>query len=271
MTEKIHLPVSEALLASEKFGQRSDGFILMPLFSSKAHETAISDTEIQAFEKSEQRVKFLALNFAANQRGLVAPVFRKKRLPSVRNRAGKNQASLIEQIYSLDRQLIDIHWWFCRSKDDRVAIPGAGAADDIYSLADWINEIARQRKSAPKKTEALHIPTQRQLELSILRTKPIADRYSALKRSYDKDITSITSYCLASKQLTAQDTENIYDDLRALRLAQHRIGDATKLRALIQGKVPEGKDYESSKQTMRRRYKLFSEKLNLLKRTSTTT
>lgn len=265
----IDMPVTEALeLADRILNSKSDAEILTALTSAKAHAKIKASDDQAAFEHDQVRITFLALNFAANHRCLLAPAFRERLRPAIRpSGQGKAQLpELIDVIYSLDRQLIDLHWLFCRENER-----GNLNSPKIDDYQVWVDGVLKPESAedfvqlnwkASKKAEKLHIIEDDQLELGILRSKQVSDRSFDLQRSHDADFITIKEYCIKSRQLSLSDIEPMYKDLVALRLTQQDVPRASRLRRLI-GDIE--KDESAIQKQMRRRKSLFKEKLRLLR------
>lgn len=269
--EPIGFPVAEALELCDRICRsKTDNEIITALLLAKAH-AKISDAENQRlFEMSGIRKTFLGLNFAANCRGIYAPVFREQLRPAIRptKKGPKPLPKIIDAIYSLDRQLIDLHWFYCREIERGISSSPKIAGEYIWENRE-INPDAAEgfiqtTWQAGKKTSALHITEQDQLGLGVLRSKKISDLHYDVLKKQDSDITRIKGYCTNSTQLTVEDAQSFYDDLKALRLARQDVAEATRLRQLMEIDVSDQRSLESRKRLMRRRRDLFKTQLRLL-------
>lgn len=269
----IDMPVTEASdLADRILNRKSDTEILTQLVAAKAH-AKIKDTDTQAaFERDQVRITFLALNFAANQRNLLAPAFRERLRPAIRPswEEQKQLPKLIDAIYSLDRQMIDLHWLYCREVER-----GCNTSPKVDDTHIWLDgefipqaaeHFVQRNWRSGSKAEALHIVEEDQLELGVLRSKQVSSRHYAATRARNSDLLAIKDYCLKSRQLGITDMDSAYNDLLSLRLAKQDIKLAAKLRrAMLDYASVSEPNMDSLQRQLRRRKQLFKEKLKLLR------
>lgn len=270
---KIDIPVQEALELSQQIHKKKDDtYIQKILFRATPHTSMVDSDDQGTFENDPRRMKFLAVHMAANIRGLIAPAFRPQVLDPVKPSSiqdDKNKPTLINTIYSIDQQLIDLHWFYCRELELDPDTVGEVEELNVWQGHEFFAEDAEAAVqlewSADVKTKALHIPPQVQVLLNKLRTKQIRDLHWDIKRSADGAKTAIAGYCRNSRQHKVTDKGSLYKDLYALKLAKQDIAQAANIRFLMEGKPLAGTALDSMKRKMRRRLKTFKEELRLLR------
>lgn len=268
----ITFPISKAIELSEQIiTTKSKDEILSHLTRAKAHAKLKSDDDHRMFEASQTRITFLALNFAANKHGILAPAFRGRLIEGVRRKdqGQKSLPSYIQAMYSLDRQLIDVHWFYCRVVEkgfqDSMEINGEYLWEDGTINSAAVEKFVQNKWQAKKKVEALQITPSEQLELSTIRTAEISDRHYDVLRNKDTDMIKIKEFCTKSTQLDITQAADLYEDLRALRLAGKNVTLATRLRQLVETETSDTRSLDTRKRQMQRRKELFQKKLLLLK------
>lgn len=266
--DEIEIPITEALSMAQAsaFQKASDQNIINMIngLKGKAHGK-LTDTDDQpSFEHSPSRIKFLALNFVANERGLIAPVFR----PQIRDLSGLKRPGeknvFADLMYSLDRQLIDLHWTYYRSK---IATPDSecwieAPKDEICLWSDELDpskaiEFIRLTWKSATKANALALSEGEQVLLASIRSPAISDRHYQVSKLTKKSEGELKGYIAKSRQLKLTDLPNLSANLKALRLAQRDVNLATDIRALMDGKLYEGTELDSARRRIRRHKNTF--------------
>lgn len=265
--DMIDFPVTEALELAEKLSRKSDEALINALHGAHCYKDVDDTVDHKAFESSQQRITSLAVNFAINERQLIAPLFRADQRPLFKKHNEKVYKR-IEVIYSRDRQLIDLHWWCCRARihgytdvtlgDIQLMIEGKIHSDGLTGavMTEW---------SVQKKTEALLIPESEQTLLRLLRSARIRDLHSRVHLSQQKSEAAIRDYCIKSSQRKPSDATALYDDLHALKLSQKNIKFAVMIKSMMCGDVIPTEKMAAAETKMRRSQTIFRDKLGLIK------
>lgn len=273
----IKIPVDEALdLANRMIKKLTDDQIVNKLISSHVNSIAhgnVDDTDevSQAeFENHQARLTFIALNFAANTRGLIAPVFRPRLRPITKSK----RKSIIDTIYFLDQQLIDLHWLYSRSvevfSDSRLVVETAHVGNYIlWSPSGFFHkDVERfiQLKWTPViKARYLEFSEEEQVVLAQLKIKSVRDSYNDVMKNEKSANIKVRGYVLKSKQLKITMLDDWCEDLTALKLAKQDVTLATNIKSLMVGKVHTGTQLASAKKTMLRRKNCFIKEKLLIK------
>ena len=259
-TELIDYPIDEAIELAERFNGKSNSELMTALCNDHCYQK-IND-------ESQQRITSLALNFAVNQRQLIAPFFRTNQRTSFKKHDEKVYKR-IEVIYSRDRQLIDLHWWCCRARSlglenvtlGKVTLMTAEGIDP-----DGLVDAVMTGWSGQQKAETLTIPEQEQVLMRTIRTKTARSLQSYVQRYANKAKTKLLTYCTASPQLKLIDADRMYEDLLALRLSNQVIKHAVQIKAMMRGEpIPASKLPSAKVQMGKSRTRFLNKKLGLLK------
>ncbi|TCK06128.1 hypothetical protein [Marinobacterium mangrovicola] len=268
----IDMPVTEALALAERIlHSKSDDEIHDQLVKARAHAKVEDCDNHAAFEHAQVRITFLALNFAANQRRGLAPVYRERLRASIRpsGNGPKQPNKLIDIIYSLDRQLIDLHWLYCREVDSGNPTSPKVDGEHIWLEGEFnpaaAERFVQQEWGAPHKVKTLQIIEADQLELGVLRSKKVRDRHYEILKRRDSDLLAIKDYCINNRQLSKADQEPMYNDLLALRLSRQDVSLAAQLRRSMGDTVGIAQSNEAIQRRLRRRKLLFKDTLKRLR------
>jgi hypothetical protein len=265
--EEIEFPIEEVLLATIKLEQIPDEKLISCLKRDNIYKRLTDEDDHYEFEQSKARIHSLALHFAINERSLIAPYFREDQRKPINSYKGKLKKR-VDVIYSLDRQLIDIHWWCCRAK--KIDLQNVSLGDMAIMTNGLINpdgliQAVNTNWTSEKKAEALLIHEQEQLLMRSIRSKRVRDIHSKAFTSANKAITQLRAYCAQSSQRKITDADKLYQDLLALRFSEQDNKLAVQIKMLMNGdKIPQ-KKLASAQTKMGRSRKLFRDKLGLLK------
>jgi hypothetical protein len=262
--DEISLPVEEALSKAAILEKASDNQLLEKLWQNRRYKEVSDDDDHFAFEASPQRIAYLALHFALNSRNLTAPFFRPIQRDWPYTPTDK-QLKRIDVIYSLDLQLIDVHWWTCRASlydINSFIIDKTEVLSQKQIQPEGLEKAAYLNWSAAKKVDALSIPEQEQVLMNKLRTKNIYDRQRNVIEAEGNDRTKILTKCYESSQRRTSDAEELYNDLCALKLAGGSPKHAVEIKQLMLGYEGNNFDQKAAIVKMRKQKRWFKEQLH---------
>ncbi|MEW8221950.1 MAG: hypothetical protein AB2729_06400 [Candidatus Thiodiazotropha taylori] len=227
--------VSESVINSyrEKLDQYSDEKIISSIIKMSQRGRGSSSSKTY----DEIREGICSFNIILNERSLIAPVFRPFRKNT--NRIGLNDE---EKLLSLDRQVIDLHYLYIQHKS-RVN-PSDSEFKSLFTNEKFSFELAaefalKEWKCGHKATESLKLSDSIQEELSILRSRVIADRYRYVEKKISEIEIDLNNLCdTPSSRLKPESVPLRTEEYRCLKYARGSIKEAVRFFTL-RGNLPE--------------------------------
>jgi len=210
------------------------------------------------------RETYLALHFALNERGIMAPAFRKHL--SINKYKDLSPA---ESLLSKDNQLIDLHYLYCQHRSH--IQPSNLLYRPIFDAPEFPLDLAgelasREWRSHVKAQETLLIPPSIQMELLVLRTKQIRDKHRAINSRAEKIQTLLFERSRQpTSRLTPHSIEDHIDEFICLKLGNGSPHMALRFSCLRKGEaVPTDRaELTRLRERFRKRREWFTKNLGL--------
>jgi len=202
------------------------------------------------------RQKFLCINLLLNESLLIAPVFRSF------EKGERIQAKEGEKAFSRDKQLIDLHWIYCKSK-----AAGRLRKVEFDELVVWDKDgfymgqalhVVSAGLSPETKCKRLSISTELQTTLSTLRKNAVSQKWRRIEKDLsdiEQDLTDLSDS--PESRFDFNDIEIRLQEWTCLKLAKWSNTKATEYWSLMTGIILDDKNKGSIKKTFERRQKLF--------------
>jgi hypothetical protein len=169
----------------------------------------------------EARDELCAISILLNERGDYAPRARGMRVP-VAPRKSTTKNPVAEHALSNDRQVIDLHWLYCRQLPviDSPGYEGmlnSGLPFDWHRASNFVNRVGTMEKKA----NLLGLTEYAQLQLAAIQSKSVSDRWVTIREGLRKQQEVIlTSASAPSSRLSAEVIRRLPNIYRALRVAR---------------------------------------------------
>jgi hypothetical protein len=178
---------------------------------------------------------FLSSNFALNELQTSPPFTRK--LARLKN--GKCR-SAAEALYSIDLQVIDIHWLFHYRKNNGSLVDLSTNDVKLFTNQNLtlseVYQFAQLNWRKTKKIEFLRLSDFEQIICNTLSDKSISDRKAYLYKTTAKYEQTMKNHCdTAKSRLKSEDLPKYMNYIKALKLAKGDIPQATTLHSYIDG------------------------------------
>lgn len=245
-TEKLHDPSAEKAKEIVDDYCFPDTDILRPTYTDLIDSELTQELSILVGTSSrhktsmpyhEIREQYCAISLLMNERGLVPPSFRLQRpLPRRAQKANSDDTLMMR-----DRQVIDMHWLYCRGKRDTV--PDRTFAEmflgDEFDI-DMAAVLAEKPWRAEIKAEnILNLTPHEQIQMALLRTKAVAETW----RNAENSMMTTIDRRLREQLVSTPSLKPHIEDFKQLWLAEKITGRdglaaIAQMHGWLSGKAP---------------------------------